>query len=263
MVGRLFDDKRSSVSICRTYNLDETTMTENTNDYNGWSNYETWTVGLWLDNERESYEYWRELTREHRSNAVSCSQVAEGTWTADEAEVFNLANQLKEEVNAGSPLQESSMYADLLCAALSEVNWSEIAEHYLADLREEEDPVFGPIISAYTRAQAIADGVLIDVSEMAREAGIKYPTTITSTAWAAYVRVPKGVTGQDEKGRLWDILNMYCFAVKTSKKRECVLRFEVLVRNDNTKPKSVTLKAIVGPGDTSAPVVTIMLPEED
>ncbi len=31
-----------------------------------------------------------------------------------------------------------------------------------------------PIIFAYSRAVAIADGVLSDVSEMAKEAGIRY-----------------------------------------------------------------------------------------
>ena len=41
------------------------------------------------------------------------------------------------------------------------------------------------------------------------------------------------------------------------------LRFEVLVRNDNTTPKPVTLKAICGPGDTPEPVLTILLPDED
>ncbi len=44
--------------------MDETTMTENTKTYDKWSNYETWTVNLWI-NDRRSYEYWREQTREH------------------------------------------------------------------------------------------------------------------------------------------------------------------------------------------------------
>lgn len=30
--------------------------------YNGWSNYETWNVKLWIDNEEGSYDYWREQT---------------------------------------------------------------------------------------------------------------------------------------------------------------------------------------------------------
>lgn len=32
--------------------------------YNGWTNYETWNVALWLDNEEGSYNYWRETAQE-------------------------------------------------------------------------------------------------------------------------------------------------------------------------------------------------------
>jgi len=46
-----------------------------------------------------------------------------------------------------------------------------------------EHPFFGEVVSVYTRAQAIADGVLIDVSEMAGEAGFRWPVAITAAAW--------------------------------------------------------------------------------
>lgn len=62
------------------------------------------------------------------------------------------------------------------------------------------------LIHVYTRAQAIEDGVLVDVTETAKEAGIRYPVAITQAVWAEYVAVPDGVEGQDENGRLWDIL---------------------------------------------------------
>ena len=42
---------------------------------------------------------------------------------------------------------------------------------------------FGPVIFAYTRAQAIEDGILVDVSETAREAGFRIPVAITRTVW--------------------------------------------------------------------------------
>ena len=51
----------------------------------------------------------------------------------------------------------------------------------------DEDPVFGDVIFSYTRKQAIEDGVLVDITEMAKEAGIKYPVAITSTAFFGYV----------------------------------------------------------------------------
>jgi hypothetical protein len=119
------------------------------------------------------------------------------------------------------------------------------------------------VIYAYTRAQALEDGVLVDVSAMAKEAGIKLPVALTSTVWGQYVEVPEGVTCQDESGRLWDILWMFrCSAAKFSGD---TLQFKLHVRNDNRPgtPPLVILRAVVGPGDDAEPVITIMLPEED
>ena len=57
---------------------------------------------------------------------------------------------------------------------------------------------FGPVIYSYTRAQAVADGVQVEVTKTAAEAGIKFPVFLTRTVFDAYVEVPPGVTGQDE-----------------------------------------------------------------
>jgi hypothetical protein len=51
----------------------------------------------------------------------------------------------------------------------------------------DEDPVFGDVIYGYTRKRAIEDSVLVDITEMAKEAGIMYPVAITSTAFFGYV----------------------------------------------------------------------------
>jgi len=120
------------------------------------------------------------------------------------------------------------------------------------------------VISSYTRAQAIEDGVLVDVFSVAREAGIKFPVALTSTVWGQYVEVPEGVNCQDERGRLWDILWMLrCNARQGGD----TLFFKLYVRNHNrerlTSRDLVTLKAVCGPGDTPDPVITIMLPDED
>ena len=121
------------------------------------------------------------------------------------------------------------------------------------------------VISSYTRAQAIEEGVLVDVSEVAREAGIKFPVALTAAVFEEYVRVPGGVVAQDESGRLWDILWMLRCQIRRS--QGDTLHFQLYVRNHNrerlTRQDLVTLKAICGPGDDGEPVVTIMLPEED
>jgi hypothetical protein len=118
------------------------------------------------------------------------------------------------------------------------------------------------VIFAYTRADAIADGVLVDVTELAKEAGFKYPVALTSTVYEAFVRVPEGVSDQDETGRLWDILNMLRFGVAKSKGGSEVL-FKLYVRNDNRKAKLVTLKSVCGPNDDASPCITVMMPDED
>ena len=119
------------------------------------------------------------------------------------------------------------------------------------------------LISSYSRAEAIADGQLIDVTELAREAGIRYPVALTATVWAEYVEVPAGVEGQDQKGRLWDILVVLAYAARSTDGDTA--HFRVHVRSDNraATPPAVKLKAVCGPGDDAEPVLTVMLPNED
>ena len=102
------------------------------------------------------------------------------------------------------------------------------------------------VISSYSRAQAIEDGVLVDVSSVAKEAGIKFPVAMTATVWGKYVGVPEGVGWQDESGRLWDIVWMFrCAAAKFDGD---TLLFKLYVRNHNRERLDrrdlVTLKAI-------------------
>ena len=70
------------------------------------------------------------------------------------------------------------------------------------------------LIHSYSRADAIRDGVLIDVTQTAKEAGFKFPVALTAAVQAKYVVVPPGVECQDEMGRLWDVLTMLRFAIR-------------------------------------------------
>jgi hypothetical protein len=120
------------------------------------------------------------------------------------------------------------------------------------------------VISSYSRAQAIDDGVLVDVSTVAVEAGLKFPVALTRAVWDRYVEVPEGVQCQDVNGRLWDVLWMLRDAIRRGASGS-VITFRLHVRNTNRPgtPPLVTLKAICGPGDDAAPVITVMLPDED
>ncbi len=120
------------------------------------------------------------------------------------------------------------------------------------------------LIHSYSRADAIKDGVLLDVTQTAKEAGFKFPVALTAAVWAKYVVVPPGVECQDEVGRLWDVLTMLRFAIRTGDDGPEV-RFALHVRNDNRErtPPLVQLKALCHPGDDGEPVITILLPDED
>jgi hypothetical protein len=132
-------------------------------------------------------------------------------------------------------------------------------------LMNKENDVFGEVIFSYTRKQAIEDGMQVDVSKTASEAGIRFPTFLTRSVFDAFVRVPHGVEGQDEAGRLWDILWMLRFAIKRADDGTSRISFDLLVRNDNRKPKRVGLFAVCGALDIddAQPSVTIMMPDED
>lgn len=119
------------------------------------------------------------------------------------------------------------------------------------------------LISSYSRAQAIEDGTLVDVTEVAREAGIKFPTVLTREVWESYVALSPAAeaAGNDERGRLWDIVWMFrCAGVRADVSE---LRFQLYVVTTSLEPELITLKAICGPGDDEAPVITILLPEQD
>src|SRR5689334_16851328 len=92
---------------------------------------------------------------------------------------------------------------------------------------------FGPVIFSYTRSQAVADGVLVEVTKTAAEAGIKFPVFITRGVFEQYVAVPPNVAGQDEAGRLWDIVWMLRFAILRARPGVQRVPVALYVRNDN------------------------------
>jgi len=129
------------------------------------------------------------------------------------------------------------------------------------------DELFGPVISEYSRAQALDDGVLVDVSTTAREAGIRFPMALTRAVWESCVEVPRNAKGQpvpcqDEQGRLWDVLSMTRFAIRLAPAGQTTLPVRLRIRQ-RAGHRLVTLKAVCGPGDDAEPVITVMLPDED
>lgn len=93
----------------------------NHEEYNGWYNYETWVCALWLQNDQGSCSYWEEMTNECK-------------------DVYNLSQVIKDEIEENDPTNDqASMYADLMSAAISEINFNEIAHHFWDDYRQEDN----------------------------------------------------------------------------------------------------------------------------
>lgn len=132
--------------------------------------------------------------------------------------------------------------------------------------RAELTDLFGPAIHTYTRSQAIADGVLIPLPA-AGEAGFKWPVAITAAAHAAAIAwSPENGATQDEEGRAWDVLTMARHAVANghgSVHRRAFRVLRLLNAPGERTPRLTDLVLASGPGDDGAPVLTIMLPDED
>ena len=102
--------------------------------YNGWTNYETWAVNLWITNDQDTYNFWRETAEE-------CLKEAKPTLTKEGKEIiskqeqarFNLADRLEEYHVEEIRPELDDVYDDLLGAALSSVNWSEIAKSLMEE----------------------------------------------------------------------------------------------------------------------------------
>jgi hypothetical protein len=150
-------------------------------------------------------------------------------------------------------------------------------------MTNQPDNFWGNPIFSYSRAQAIADGVLVDLTSatddkgqlLCPQAGFKVPVAITRAAWAQTVEAggtwkPDGdgevlelKGGQSLTGRLWDVLWMLRAASRQAGSTDRV-HFQVLVDADgNGRHEVVKLWALCGPGDEARPVITMMLEGED
>jgi hypothetical protein len=120
------------------------------------------------------------------------------------------------------------------------------------------------VIYTYSRAQAIEDGVLIDVTKLAKQAGIRYPMAITTGVMAEVNDIPARLKGiQDTTGRLWDVIWMYRCNAARNNGSEMTYRLRMDRNVDGKRVTLLTLKAHCGPGDHMEPVITIMLEDED
>ena len=102
--------------------------------YNGWKNYTTWCVNLWLANEEGLY-----------GGAIARAEAVMGEehptspyWTVEESHRYGVADSLKTWVTLDlAPDLGASFAADLLSYALDQVDWNEIADSWIESVRDQ------------------------------------------------------------------------------------------------------------------------------
>ena len=82
-------------------------------DYNGWANYETWCVNLWLTNEPTTDEDLTAIVKRNEESYIKADRLQE------------YVASLNEEI-----LDKAGLATDLLGNALAHVNWREIVENH-------------------------------------------------------------------------------------------------------------------------------------
>lgn len=127
-----------------------------------------------------------------------------------------------------------------------------------------ENELFGDVVYGYSRAQALEDGVLVNLSALAPDVcrqHFKYPVACTA---AVYAIIEKALANKrwmnDIKGIVHDMLWMSRSYARTID--ESTRLFEVIIKGAGRKSK-YAFKIVCGPGDDGEPVMTVMLPEED
>jgi hypothetical protein len=117
------------------------------------------------------------------------------------------------------------------------------------------------IIHSYSRAEAIEDGVLIDVSKQAAEVGITLHTAVTPAVWAELIGNPKWEAWGTEDQRLKRLLSDACSELE--KRASDIAFFCIRMADLGVMVGEIHIRAQRGPGDNLEPVLTVMLGHED
>lgn len=124
------------------------------------------------------------------------------------------------------------------------------------------------LIYAYSREQAIEDGYLVDVSDIAAKLGFTVSTTVTAAVWKEYCE-PEHLP-DDPAAILRDILWLLHCAMHgplPCRREETgggqIIYFSIISGLGTPQEAPAELMAELGPGDRGEPVLTIMLPRED
>ncbi len=110
----------------------------NESGYNGWKNYETWVIALWLDNDYNTYTLMRGLAMQSVEEVLEEQeldyQLSENRQKMVRKASYKISQIISEYIEENNPLaSKASVYCDLLNSAIKEADFIEIAEHYLEE----------------------------------------------------------------------------------------------------------------------------------
>ena len=111
-------------------------------EYNGYTNYETWNCALWLDNDQGTQSAMQEKAEELVEGMENPHDKDEETGAT--SLLADFIKDLVTEMEEVSELPTTGMFADILQASLREIDYYDIAESQIADVlreRQEAEPV--------------------------------------------------------------------------------------------------------------------------
>ena len=122
------------------------------------------------------------------------------------------------------------------------------------------------VVFAYSRAQAIEDGVLVDAStgplaEVSRQ-HFRYPIAMTRAVWELIHKAVNNPKYCNDYCGVWHDICWMARQNVTKRLDPTTHLFEVIITGVGRR-RYHTLKIVCGPGDDAEPVLTVMLPEED
>jgi hypothetical protein len=126
-------------------------------------------------------------------------------------------------------------------------------------LPQPEDPHSGPVIYSYTRARALTDSALVDVTEIGKEVGFKLPVAITEALQNRLTPTKnEAVFGQDYDSRLWNVLWVAAFSIKLADPGIDTVTFTVVQQEVDAKSGQLQnfelrLRAVCGSGNEDKP----------
>lgn len=102
--------------------------------YNGWTNYETFIVNLWMDNDEGAQRHWAAQAQDAWDEAAPTAHT-----TREEEAVEHLGEAIKELHMERLDDQETGVFNDLLQAAIQNVNWFELARNLLEGVEKNRE----------------------------------------------------------------------------------------------------------------------------